>query len=60
LVFDGTPRDLFEDHERLQEFQLGRPDISYVIDGLCQSLGIDAPKNVITLEDAVHYLLETS
>jgi len=60
LVFDGTPRSLFEDQDRLQEFQLGRPDISYVIDSLCQLLNIDAPNHVVTLEDAVNYLMETS
>lgn len=60
LVFDGTPRELFEDQLRLQEFQLGRPDISYVVDSLCQLLGKDAPKDVVTLEDAVNYLMETS
>jgi energy-coupling factor transport system ATP-binding protein len=60
LVFDGTPRELFEDQNRLQEFQLGRPDISYVVDSLCQLLGKVAPKDVVTLEDAVNYLMETS
>jgi energy-coupling factor transport system ATP-binding protein len=58
LVFDGTPKDLFSNDDRLNEYQLGRPDISNVLQNLGDTLGITIPSHVITMDDAVTFLTE--
>lgn len=58
LVFDGSPTDLFSNANMLDEFQLGRPDISYVLQSLGSTMKIQVPDHLITMDDAVRFLME--
>lgn len=58
LVFDGTANELFSDSGRLEAYQLGRPDVSHVLHALGTTLNVTIPDHLITMDDAVHFLME--
>lgn len=57
IAMDGTPEEIFREHERLSQMKLTVPFVVEIAESLRQN-GIEVPTDVITMDDMVEFICQ--